>query len=114
MEMSKLENQTNLAVKKYLSLREPQAEEQGEVNDFLVYLTDRGYVFFNVTYSKDDWKSTPVRTLRSKFEKAIIEFFAENPDARNDIPLRCDEIQFRILNKDRAIIRHVMNAVVED
>ena len=109
-----LKDRARSATKRYLELREPGAEEYGEVNDFLVYLTDRGYVFFNVTYDKDGWKGTPIQILRFEFEEAIVEFFEENPDALINVPIECDEIQLRILDDDKAIIRHVINTIKRD
>lgn len=86
----------------------------GVSNSFDVYEDDEGYiVFVNTTWARSNFAESDIKTLRSEAEVAMVYWFTDNEEIC-DIPVRVDEIQLNILNDNRALIRHKINAINED
>ena len=77
----------------------------GSIDDFLVCDTEEGITFVHVLYDKDKFLSTDREELLSMFEEAQVAWFMQGVHDV-DIPILCDELSFRILSEDRALLRH--------
>lgn len=77
----------------------------GSTDDFLVCDTEEGITFVHVLYDKDEFPDTDRKELMSMFEEAQAAWFMEKRYDVN-IPILCDELSFRILSEDRALLRH--------
>lgn len=100
------------AARRYLSIQ--GYDILGSTDDFIVCDTEDGMVFCHVIYRTDGSKypESKLNDLRTKFEQVMFEWFKDrNHDDMVDLSVSCDEIQMLILNPDRALIRHYVNAV---
>lgn len=97
------------AAEKYLCLK--GAEILGTEWRFIVFqdLND-GSLAFAYIADEDGYESIDKADLRSAFEHAAHCFLKES-DIEFEGNLRCDLIQFDVISNDRAILRHMINAV---
>ena len=100
------------ACKRYMQLME--YKHLGSVDGFEVFEDEDGYiVFVNTTYSTSGFAESDIETLRSEAEIAMVHWFSDHEEIC-DIPIRVDEVELYILNENRALIRHKVNAIKED
>lgn len=110
MENTELRDKCIKAAHKYLNIQ--SWEKLGDIDGFLVYEDSDGYiVFVNVCYSCEAFKLSDINTLRACAEDAMYNWFVNDPDTLVDVPVRVDELSFRILDQGRALIKHIYNAV---
>lgn len=106
-----LKDRVKAAVKGYMH-RMRDVEFLDEVNDFLVFEEEGEVVVFVATaYNTGAFPHVSRNRLRNQFEDAMILWFSE-PENRDkvDFPIRCDSAEVNIMGKDRALVRHVVNA----
>lgn len=82
-------------------------------NGFLVFNDDDDdIVFVNIIYTKgsNDFAKSDPNTLRHDFEEAMLQWFVDHEEVA-DKYLRCDEVSYNIINNNRAMARHHVNAI---
>lgn len=106
-----LKDKVSKVVKQYMD-RVRNAKFLGEVNDFILFEEeDEVVVFVKPSYEIGKFPNPKRDRMRKDFEEAMITWFSE-PENRDkaDFPLRCDSFEVNVLNEDRALVRHVVNA----
>lgn len=106
-----LKDKVKKAVKAYMH-RMRDVEFLDEVNDFLIFEEEgEVVVFVAVSAETGSFPRVSRNRLRNEFEDAMILWFSE-PENRDkvDFPIRCDSAEVNIMGKDRALVRHVVNA----
>lgn len=98
------------AAKKYLCLK--GAEILGTEWRFIVFQdpNEDNCLAFAYVADEDGYESTNKADLRRAFEHAAHCFLKEN-DIEFEGNLRCDLINFDVISNDRAILRHMINAI---
>lgn len=98
------------AAKRYLGFKD--AEILGTEDRFIVfqYPDEDDCLTFAYVTDEDGYGSIDKATLRHAFEQAAALFLEEN-DIYFEGDLRCDLMEFDVIANDRAILRHMINAV---
>ena len=113
MEQLSLEERVVKAARVYME-RVHEAEYIGESCEFMVMKDEEGVIFVAVDYALKAFPEFDERELRRDFEEAMILWFSEPENrATTNIPIRCDHVGINVIHEDRALVRHLVNAVGE-
>ena len=111
--MKALETKAKAAAAKYLEQTDRDIIDTSFLDRFLVFEDDGELVFADVFCTTADLSTEFPKVERSVFEKAIYEYFSENPDIQ-DMAIRYDTIEVFVINTSRALIRHHIKAGFSD
>ena len=102
-----------LAARHYLKMSGRRIIDPDYLNRFIVVEDDDGVAFVDVFYTTDNFQSKFPVLKREVFEDVIRKFFMQEHEVI-DVPVRYDTIELLVLPNNRAIIRHHVNAELED
>lgn len=108
-----IENRARLAAIKYLKLSGRDIIDDDYLGKFIVIEDDYGIAFVDVIYTCGNMSLKPSRMKREEFEEVMYKFCEQN-DYVGDVPVRYDIIMVHVIDgKDRAVIRHFIDADLE-
>lgn len=108
--MTTVEESMVLASKNFLVRRGYELISNESAFDIVAYDTRHDCLCFINVFRTDEGFHQEAIISREQFEAGLFEFIANNPDEMerlgSDCQLRYDEIEVRLVNATRAIIRH--------
>ena len=108
-----MKERVRLAVERYLKLTGRRIIYTDYLDRFIVAEDDEGLAFIDVFYTIDNMSNKSPVMKRETFEDVIHKFFLQEHEPV-DVSVRYDVIRLTICGNDRALIRHHVNAGLED
>lgn len=108
-----LKDRARLAAEHYLKLSGRRIMDPDYLNRFIVVEDDEGIALVDVFYTTDNFQTKLPVLSRDVFEVAIRKFFMQEHEAI-DVSVRYDTIELLVLPNERALVRHHVNAGLED
>ena len=108
-----LKDRVHMAAVRYLKMVGYKVIYENYLDKFIVAQDDDGVALIDMFYTADDMSTKLPKMKRAMFEDAIHKFFLQEHEPI-DVPVRYDTIELFICGSDRALIRHHVNAELED
>lgn len=102
------------AAKRYLEMTDHRVIYDDFMDMGLIIMKDdNGIAVADVKYNVGKFPNNAKNLKRDVFEDVVHKFFLQEHDVV-DVPIRYDTIHVNVLSDDRALIRHCVDAKLED
>lgn len=107
-----MKERARLAAERYLTLTGHRIIYNDFLDRFIVMEDDEGLAFVDVFLKTDDMFGDFPSLKRDVFEDVIRKFYLQEHEPI-DVSVRYDTVELLACSKDKAIVRHHVNAVLE-
>lgn len=111
--MNNLKLRAQLAAERYLKLTGRHIIYADFLDKYIVMEDEDGLAIVDVFFTDEDMSTKFPTMKRDVFEDIIHKFFMQEHEPV-DVPVRHDTIELFICGENRAIVRHHVNAELED